>query len=187
MTANCTAPTWCGRPLPRGKRQLRHKERAWPPSEPGSGPGTGPAKMPDSLTHSPWIYTMPRCASTLLAAAVLVAAALPAAAQQPRNFPQNALRGEVFFDLPPNVRVNGVAGSMAPGGRIHGLDNMIKMPAAMAGSHFLANYTVERSTGLVMEVWLLRDDEAARQPWPQTFDQAAAWRFDPIGQAWIKP
>jgi hypothetical protein len=132
---------------------------------------------------------MLRCARLLavLGVAATLLLAGTAFAQSPRNFPQNALRGSLLFGAPPSVVINGNVGQLAPGVRIHGLDNMIKMSGALSGSQFLVNYTVERSTGLVQEVWLLRDDEAARQPWPQTFDDAARWSFDPASQTWTKP
>jgi hypothetical protein len=130
---------------------------------------------------------MLRCARLLAGLATALLLVGTAAAQAPRNFPQTALRGSLLFGAPPSVAINGYAGRLAPGVRIHGLDNMLKMSGVLAGSQFLVNYTVERSTGLVMEVWLLRDDEAAHQPWPQTFDDAARWSFDPVAQTWTKP
>ena len=30
-------------------------------------------------------------------------------------------------------------------------------------------------------------EEAAVQPWPKTRAEAAAWRFDPVGQVWTRP
>ena len=30
-------------------------------------------------------------------------------------------------------------------------------------------------------------EEAAVQPWPRTREEAAKWRFDPVGQVWSKP
>jgi hypothetical protein len=140
---------------------------------------------------------MPRCgfaplrrspAGLLALAAASLALAGPAAAQAPRNFPGTALRGVIAFDVPPNVRVNGQPMQLAPGVKIHGLDNMLKMSGALAGNQFLVNYTFENPpTGLVAEVWLLRDDEIARQPWPWTPADAAAWSFNPIAQVWTKP
>jgi hypothetical protein len=124
--------------------------------------------------------------ATVAVAAVALAGA--ASAQQPRNFPGTALRGVIYFDVPPVVQVNGQPMKLSPGARIHGLDNMLKMSGALAGNQFLVNYTFESpATGLVAEVWLLRDDEIARQPWPTTPAQAAAWSFDPIAQVWTQP
>lgn len=135
-----------------------------------------------------------RRSSTRVLSALLVAAAaatlavpLPAAAQAARQFPQNALRGLVAFDAPPALRINGQPARLAPGARIHGTDNMLKMSASLAGTQAVSNYVRERGTGLVQEVWVLRADEAARQPWPVSEDQTKAWTFDPAAQAWTKP
>ena len=129
---------------------------------------------------------MPRCATALLAATLACAALLPAAAEA-RNFPKTALRGTIAFGTnPPAISLNGSGALLAPGARIHGMDNMLKMTGALAGQRYVVDYTVE-STGLVFEVWLLTTDEVAVNPWPTTPAQAAAWRFDPVAQVWIKP
>jgi hypothetical protein len=117
------------------------------------------------------------------AAATTLLASTPAAAQVHRNFPQNALRGVVTFGTPPDAQLNGKPARLAPGARIHGLDNMLLMSGNLIGSKFTVDYTLE-SNGLLYEIWLLRADEAAVQPWPETPQQAASWKFDPIAQAW---
>jgi hypothetical protein len=120
----------------------------------------------------------------LLAAAFLLA--LPAAAQVQRNFPQNALRGAIVFGVAPEITVNGQVARLAPGARIHDLNNMTIVPGGLLGGRFLVNYTIDLS-GLVKEVWVLRPDEAANQPWPTTPEQAQAWIFDPVAQVWTQP
>jgi hypothetical protein len=75
---------------------------------------------------------------------------------------------------------------LAPGARIHDLNNMTVVPGGLLGGRFLVNYTIDLS-GLVKEVWVLRPEEAAVQPWPTTPEQAQAWIFDPIAQVWTKP
>jgi hypothetical protein len=45
------------------------------------------------------------------------------------------------------------------------------------------NYTIE-SNGLLKDVWILNQTERANNPWPQTPQQAASWRFDIGAQAW---
>ena len=117
------------------------------------------------------------------AAATTLLASTPTTAQVHRNFPQNALRGVVTFGTPPDAQLNGKPARLAPGARIHGLDNMLLMSGNLIGSKFTVDYTLE-SSGLLYEVWLLRADEAAVQPWPTTPQQAAAWKFDPIAQTW---
>jgi hypothetical protein len=120
----------------------------------------------------------------LLAAALLLA--LPAAAQVQRNFPRNALRGAIVFGVAPEITVNGQVARLAPGARIHDLNNMTVVPGGLLGGRFLVNYTIDLS-GLVKEVWVLRPEEAANQPWPTTPEQAQAWIFDPVAQVWTKP
>jgi hypothetical protein len=126
---------------------------------------------------------MLRRALLLVAAFLLV---LPAAAQVQRNFPQNALRGAIVFGVAPEITVNDQVARLAPGARIHDLNNMTVVPGGLLGGRFLVNYTIDLS-GLVKEVWVLRPEEAAVQPWPTTPEQAQAWIFDPIAQVWTKP
>jgi len=123
---------------------------------------------------------MLRCAT--LAAALV---ALPAAAQMPRNFPANALRGELVVVQPPEVRLNGSTTRLAPGARIRGVNNMLAMSGSLVGQKWVVHYTREIS-GELLDVWLLTPAERARQPWPITEEQAKAWAFDPVGQTWSK-
>jgi hypothetical protein len=120
----------------------------------------------------------------LLAAAFLFA--MPAFAQVQRNFPQNALRGAIVFGAAPDITLNGQPARLAPGTRIRDMNNMTVVPGGLMGGRFLVNYTIDLS-GLVKDVWVLRPEEAANQPWPTTPDQAQAWSFDPIAQVWTKP
>ena len=117
-------------------------------------------------------------------AAILIAA--PAAAQLAlqRSFPQHALRGEIVVVQPPDITLNGNAARLAPGARIRGGDNLLVLSAAVVGTPLRVHYTVDE-LGLVKDVWVLRDDEAAR-PWPKTPDEAARWAFDPVAQVWTR-
>src|SRR4029453_1787679 len=92
-----------------------------------------------------------------LAAACLLA--LPVAAQTPRNFPQNALRGALVFGVAPDVALNGRPARLAPGSRIRDARNMLVVPSAVHGGKFLVHYTVDTS-GLVKDVWILTPEEA---------------------------
>jgi len=125
---------------------------------------------------------MYRCA---LAAVAALAVALPAAAQVQRLFPQNALRGQLAFGAPPEVTLNGEATRLAPGSRIRNTSNLLEMSGALVGTQAAVNYTVDM-TGLVRDVWILRPDEIARQPWPTTAEQAQRWSFDPVAQVWTE-
>ena len=122
-----------------------------------------------------------RCALIALA----LCAPLVAAAQVQRNFPYNALRGELAVGAPPEVLVNGKPARLAPGARLRGPDNMIVLSGALGAERFVVNYTLD-TLGLVKDVWLLRKDEIGRM-WPATPEEAARWAFDPVAQTWTKP
>lgn len=130
---------------------------------------------------------MTRCFH-LASAALLVGATLttPAAAQSPRNFPQTALRGEMVVVAPPDITMDGLPLRLAPGARIRGGTNMIVLSGGLLGQKLTVNYTVEFG-GLVKDVWLLRPEEQARQPWPRTPEESQVWAFDPFAQTWTKP
>jgi len=126
---------------------------------------------------------MIRTATALLATACI---AVAAQAQTQRAFPQNALRGSLVIGIAPDIVLNGDRGRLAPGSRIRDANNMVVVPSALTGGPYLVHYTLDTS-GLVKDVWILRPDEAAVQPWPRTREEAATWRFDPVGQVWSKP
>ncbi len=122
----------------------------------------------------------------VIAAIAALCIAVPAAAQVQRAFPQDALRGVIAFGLTPEIQVNGVAARLAPGARIRDGNNTVVLPGAVSGGRFVVHYTADTS-GLVKDVWILRPEEIAVQPWPTTREQAETWRFDPVGQFWVKP
>jgi len=119
-------------------------------------------------------------------AAAMAAFVLPAAAQVQRNFPANALRGELTVAQPPDALLNGRPARLAPGVRIHGQNNMLVVSGAAIGQKLVVHYTLD-TLGLVKEVWILRPEEVARRPWPTTPKEAQTWAFDPIAQVWSKP
>ena len=129
--------------------------------------------------------TLFRCVIAASAVACLIAPA-SASAQVQRQFPQTALRGEMAFVNPPEVRLNGTPVVLAPGSRIRGQNNMLEMSGALAGTKLWVHYTVD-TQGSVMDVWILRPEELAKRPWPRTPAEAEAWSFDPTSQAWSKP
>ncbi len=126
---------------------------------------------------------MLRCATL---AAALLATALPAAAQIQRNFPADALRGHLVVTQPPLALLNGQPARLAPGARIRDANNMGLVSGAIANQKLVVNYTVDIS-GLLSNVWVLTPAERAREPWPRTPAQAAAWHFDANAQAWSRP
>jgi hypothetical protein len=121
----------------------------------------------------------------VLTAALIAAAPFVAQAQVVRNFPQNALRGQIIVTAPPEITLNGKAAQLSPGSRIKGQDNMIVMSGAAVGQKLVVNYTLDQY-GLVSDVWILRKEEIAKR-WPRTAAEAAQWSFDPVAQTWTKP
>jgi hypothetical protein len=126
---------------------------------------------------------MYRCAVAAVVAASLAGAA---AAQVARQFPQNALRGELVITAPPEAALNGAPMRLAPGARIRNADNLLALPATIVGQRLFVHYTVDGG-GQLRDVWILRPDELAKVPWPTTPQQAASWAFDPIAQVWTRP
>ena len=124
---------------------------------------------------------MYRCLPAFVVAACLAA---PAAAQT-RAFSPDALRGALVIASPSEAVLDGRPVRLAPGLRIRGQDNMLAMSGSLLGARLLVNYTID-TQGLVNHVWILTPAEAAKQPWPATPQQAKAWRFDPVAQAWSK-
>ncbi len=130
---------------------------------------------------------MLRCVPPAALAAVLaLVLALPAAAQSVRKFTAQTLRGELVVMQPPLVTLNGQAAQLAPGARIRGADNLVRLSGTLVGQKFVVHYTLD-TLGNVMDVWVLTPAELARQPWPVTPAQAAAWRFNADAQTWTAP
>lgn len=124
--------------------------------------------------------------SLALSLAGLLLSAGAAHAQVQRVFPATALRGEISFGEPPEVWMNRQPAQLAPGVRIRGTDNMVLMSGALIGQRLVVNYTLD-TLGLIKDVWVLREEEARRLPWPRTPQEAATWAFDPSAQVWVKP
>lgn len=98
---------------------------------------------------------------------------------------KQSLRGEILFGQPPEVTLNGNAARLAPGARIRDLDNRLVLSGNLVGQKYKVNYTVD-TLGLLMNVWILKADEAAKL-WPTTPTEAATWIWDPVSQTWSKP
>ncbi len=151
-----------------------------------------PAVAGIHVFHSPWIYTMNRCAQLSLAFALALAGTLAALAPAPataqalqRRFPQNSLRGTVVFGVPPVITMNGTVTRMAVGYRIHAVNNLLVMSGELVGGTATVDYTTDVE-GHVIEIWILSTTEVAKL-WPTAREQAAAWSFDQITQTWTKP
>ena len=135
---------------------------------------------------------MYRCRSVLSAlapafvAVVLQAAAPAVLAQVQRNFPAEALRGELRLSAPPQVQLNGKDARLAPGVRIRGENNLVRLSATLPAEPTYPVLYVLDPLGLVLDVWMLREEEAKRF-WPHSREEAATYRFDPAAQTWTKP
>lgn len=99
-----------------------------------------------------------------LTVAFLVAACLAlastAALAQVRSFPPNILRGTLEIVQPPIAKMDSKEVRLAPAARIRNTRNMIVMSGALVGERLVVNYTRD-SSGLVRDVWILTEDEAA--------------------------
>ena len=87
----------------------------------------------------------------------------------------------------PMALLNGQAARLAPGARIRGEDNLLRLPTSLTGQGVIVHYTREPSSGLLMDVWILNRAELANDPWPTSPAEAASWRFDPASQRWARP
>lgn len=117
--------------------------------------------------------------------ALALSAPLTLSAQVQRNFPHNALRGEITMSDPPDILVNGQPARLAPGSRLRDTNNLLQVSGAVQGQRFVAHYTLD-TLGLVKDVWVLRAEEKTGL-WPKNADEAARWQFDPAAQTWTKP
>ncbi|MFM8900325.1 MAG: hypothetical protein ACKOF9_10315 [Burkholderiales bacterium] len=135
---------------------------------------------------------MLRC---LLASFMVGAVALPAIysltahaqIQFERQFPQEALRGELTFGQnPPEAKLGDAVTRLAPGARIRGQNNMMVMSDGLRGQTFVVLYTRDL-LGQPKDIWILRPEEISRTPWPSTPEEAKTWRFNATTQIWTKP
>lgn len=174
-TVGITHPMKAGSIVHVAERSHRHE---------ACGVDRHPAQLNFALPiRSPWIHTMIRCASAIVLGCALM---LPLAAHAQRTFSAKALRGEVAFGTPPEITLNGKPARLAPGARIRDENNMLHLPAMLAGRKFVVNYTTELE-GMLLDVWILSRSEMASKPWPTTEQEALAWSFNPSAQTWTKP
>ena len=121
-----------------------------------------------------------------IALAALVAAPYVAAAQTPRPFTADTLRGSLQFGVAPDVVLNGQPHRLSPGTRIQDAQGMGVLPGALIGQKHVVHYTLQPD-GQIRDVWLLNAAEQAIKPWPVSPAQAAQWRFDAATQTWSRP
>ena len=80
--------------------------------------------------------------------------------------PPKAERADIIFNGSPMLLINGRPAQLAPGGRIFNRQNMIVTYGAVNGSA-KAKFLREDSTGMVMSVWILTEDEIATPDQPR--------------------
>jgi hypothetical protein len=97
-----------------------------------------------------------------LCAGLGVTLAAPDAFAQQRMIPipLKAKRAAITFNGTPEVLVDGKAARLAPGARITDRNNMLILPGALNGTA-TAKYTLEDTTGMLMQVWILTEREIA--------------------------
>lgn len=79
-----------------------------------------------------------------------------------RAFPERALRGTLVVQTAPEVLLDGAPARLSPGARIRDVNNLLVMPAQLAGQELTVNY-LRDPQGLVHEVWILNAAEAAQK------------------------
>lgn len=112
---------------------------------------------------------MNRCTFRLVANFLLAFSAtlacLPAAAQgygdipAVRDFPKNALRGQLVVLAPPEISMDGQPDRLSPGARLRGSNNLLLLTGQVINQKLTVNY-LRDNTGLVQQVWILTDAEA---------------------------
>ncbi len=131
-----------------------------------------------------------RCIWAAMALSFASAVGAQALTSQPllkRDFPAMALRAQVTFLTPPAIELNGQSTQLSPGSRIRNQNNLVVLSGSLTGQSFKVHYTVDEITNQVRDIWILRPDEAAKTPWPESLIDARAWRFDRVTQRWFKP
>lgn len=99
------------------------------------------------------------------AAALGLACALgaPGAAEAQQRLvpiPAKAKRADITFNGTPDILIDGKSARLAPGARIAGRDNMLMLSGSLSGTA-KAKYLIEDTTGNVIGVWILTDEEIA--------------------------
>ena len=112
---------------------------------------------------------MNRCTFRLVASGLLAffaaLAGLPAAAQDVgdppavRDFPKNALRGQLVVLAPPEISMDGKPDRLAPGARLRDSSNLLVLTGQVINQNLTVNY-LRDNMGLVQQVWVLTDAEA---------------------------
>jgi hypothetical protein len=79
-----------------------------------------------------------------------------------RTFPGDAKRGALKSAEFPYVQIDKQVIKLAPGAKIYDDKNQLVMPTRLPQKAEI-RYSIEATTGLVMNIWLLSADEAAQK------------------------
>ena len=108
---------------------------------------------------------MNRCTARFLAAlaplALVAASAFAQTAEPPRQvreFPKEALRGELTVLAPPDITLNGKPARLSPGSRIRDINNHLVLSAALANQKHTVNYIAD-NMGQLHQAWILTPEE----------------------------
>ena len=102
-----------------------------------------------------------------LACALGLTASAAWAQQRLMPIPPKAKRAEITFNGTQDILIDGKNARLAPGARIAGRNNMLVLSGALSGTT-KAKYLIEETTGNVIGVWILTDEEIATpDPKPQ--------------------
>jgi len=114
------------------------------------------------------LFMLKRYAGAVYAVALGLALALPLCLPVPVQaqsrlvpIPAKAKRAQMTFDGSMTVVVDGkVQARLAPGVRIFGRDNLLLLYGNLSGTATV-KYLQEESSGLLMNIWVLTNDEIA--------------------------
>jgi hypothetical protein len=79
-----------------------------------------------------------------------------------RTFPGDAKRGELKSAEFPYVQIGKDVIKLAPGAKIYDDKNQLLMPTRLPQKAEI-RYSIESTTGLVLNIWLLSTEEAAQK------------------------
>lgn len=101
---------------------------------------------------------MNRCLTPLLLALTLAGAAHAQTQGPTRNFPREALRGEMTVKQPPYLEMDDRTTRLSPGARVLDEDNRLVRPASLLNREVTVNYLLDRR-GQVTQAWILTAEE----------------------------
>jgi len=100
------------------------------------------------------------CAASLLAGAPALAQTTLPSVDRVIPIPVKAKRANIEFNGTEFVLLDGKKRQLAPGVRIFGDDNMLKLYGSLKGT-YKTKFLLEESTGLLQNIWILTAKEIA--------------------------